>query len=558
MLRISGWGVRIIDLISQPSPQMRFAITSTTSFFVIAILSGFSATAEAKNIKGTAKHDKLIGTPKPDVFHGEAGNDWMIGGESILGIGGKDKAYGGKGDDTYEIFGEPGEFKIIEKRNSGNDTWAPIGFVGGRTVSSNLTKPSPWFKKTSSGDFRVIMRLPKNVENLNSRVWNGAIDENAPTIFHVFTEMHGNDSNNIMTSDDRSSVNDEWIRGAYSHDRIYGYDGDDTFRYGRGRDAYFGGPGWDTLDLRLAKVSALINAEAEFYVDLADKLLVYGAIRNNTWVGDQTKLDSIESVILSRGVDHVKGTANGDYITIDQSDRAGGDRIWSGAGNDTLVIKRGFSGYQKVFYYGETGFDTLDLSDFQVPVSIDLSSSDSQPFPNGEGGSWLGVELLSIEAVYSGNKSDTLGGNSALTEIFRPGLGNDTIKGDNSPHAPFTNVDYIYFDTPLDAANNVDTILDVKTDTGGGQRLEDILYLDHRIFKTIVTGTPTGAAYLTANRFKRIGTGGSAVDGDDRVIFDQEAGEIFYDPDGNGSSAAVLFAKVTPGIAVAASNFATY
>ena len=531
------------------------------SVLAISIAAGiwaFPFAVTAKTLQGTPKNDKLKGTPKPDVFYGEAGNDRMIGGEDILGIGGRDKAYGGKGNDIYEIFGEPGEFKIIERKNSGNDTWVPMGFVGGRTVSSNLTKPSPWLKKTKSGDFRVILRLPDHVENLNSMVWNGAISENAPTAVHVFTELHGNDSNNIMTSDDRGFAPDEWIKGAYSHDRIYGYDGDDTFRYGRGRDAYFGGPGWDTLDLRLAKVSALINAEAELYVDLAAKLLVYGAIRNNTWVGDQTTLDSIESVILSRGVDHVKGSVNGDYFIIDQGDRAGGDRIWAGAGNDTLVIKRDFSGYQHVFYYGETGFDTLDLSDFRVPVTIDLGSTDSQPIPNGEGGSWQGVQLLAVEAVYSGNQSDTLSGNSAITEIFRPGRGNDTIKGDNTPPALYTNVDYIYFDTPLDSVNNVDTILDVKTETDNSQRLEDILYLDHRIFKNILSTTPTGAAYLVANRFKRIGSGGGVVDADDRILVDQESGFIYYDSDGNGATPSVLFAKVTPGIQVVAANFATY
>lgn len=531
------------------------------SILAISIAAGiwaFPFAVTAKTINGTAKNDKLVGTPKADVFYGKSGNDRMIGGEDVLSIGGKDKAYGGKGNDTYEIFGEPGEFKVIERKNSGNDTWVPIGFVGGRTVTENVTKPSTWFRKTSRGDFRVILRLPNHVENLNCMVWNGAVSENAPTANHLFTELHGNDLNNVMTSDDRGSAPDDWIKGAYSHDRIYGYDGDDTFRYGSGNDAYFGGSGWDTLDLRLAKVSALTNAEAEFYVDLPAKLMVYGAIRNKQWVGDQTTLDGIESIILSRGVDHVKGSANGDYFIIDQGDRAGGDRIWAGAGNDTLVIKRGFRGYQHVFYYGETGFDTLDLSDFRVPVTIDLGSTDSQPIPNGEGGFWQGIQLLAVEAVYSGNQSDTLSGNSALTEIFRPGRGNDTIKGDNTPHAPYTNVDYIYFDTPLDPVNNVDSILDVKTETDNSQRLEDILYLDHRVFKTILSASPTGAAYLAANRFKRIGSGGGTLDSDDRILFDQESGFISYDADGSGPMQPVLFAKVTPGIQVGAANFATY
>ena len=523
-----------------------------------ACIAAFSHTASARIIKGTGKNDTLKGTPHKDIFRGLGGNDRIIGGEDILGIGGRDKAYGGKGNDTYEIFGDPGEFHIIEKPASGNDWWIPTGRVGGRQVGQNVYKPSPWFRKTASGDQRVILRLPENVENLSSRVWNGAPHENEPTIIHVYTELHGNDSNNILTSDDRDASKDGWVKAAISHDRIYGYAGDDTFRYGMGEDEYHGGDGWDTLDLRLAKVSALIDAEPEFLVDLSAGRLVHGAIRGGKWAGFKSTLDGIEAVTLSRGVDHARGSANGDYFFIDAGDRAGGDRIWAGAGNDTLVIRRDFAGHQHVFFYGETGFDTLDLSDFQVPVTIDLGSTARQPFPTPEGASAAGIELMAVEAIYSGPFADTLAGNSALTEIFRPGAGNDTIRGDNTPLAPYTNVDYIYFDTPLNAATNVDTILDVKTSPGGAQSLEDILYLDHRIFKTLVTGTPSGAAYLAAARFKRIGGGGSAVDADDRILADQDTGFIYYDADGSGPATPTLFAKVTPGITIAATNFATY
>ena len=514
--------------------------------------------ASAKTIKGSSKNDKLRGTPKADVFYGLGGNDVMIGGESILGYGGEDRAEGGKGNDTYEIFGDPRKFRIIEKAGAGEDTWIPTGRVGGRQVGQNVYKPSPWFRKTASGDQRVILRLPANVENLFSQVWNGAPDENAPTAVNLYTELHGNGLNNILTSDDREAAKDSWVKAAVSHDRIFGYGGDDTFVYGQGEDEYFGGDGWDTLDLRLARVSELVSADAEFLVDLTAGRLVYGGIRNGVWTGFKSKLDGIESVTLSRGIDHVRGSANGDYFTIDRGDRAGGDRIWAGAGNDTLVILRDFGGFQHLFYYGETGFDLLDLGDFQVPVTIDLGSTATQPFPTPEGANVQGIELMGVEAVYTGPKSDTLAGNSALTEVFRPGYGNDTIRGDNTPLATYTNVDYVYFDTPLDAEENVDAILDVKTELDLSKRLEDVLYLDHRIFKNIITGTPSGAAYLSGSRFKRIGSGGATVDADDRILFDQETGFISYDADGNGATPAVLFAKVTPGISVAAANFATY
>ena len=48
------------------------------------------------------------------------------------------------------------------------------------------------------------------------------------------------------------------------------------------------------------------------------------------------------------------------------------------------------------------------------------------------------------------------------------------------------------------------------------------------------------------------------MDSDDRILADQENGLIYYDADGDGAAPAILFAKVTPGITIAAANFATY
>ena len=96
----------------------------------------------------------------------------------------------------------------------------------------------------------------------------------------------------------------------------------------------------------------------------------------------------------------------------------------------------------------------------------------------------------------------------------------------------------------------------MKTEVDQSRKLEDILYLDHRIFKNIVSGKPIGAAYLEPQRFKL--TNGGPVEPDDRIIVDPTTGEVFYDADGNGPKARTLFAKVTPGITVTANNFASY
>jgi Ca2+-binding RTX toxin-like protein len=50
-------------------------------------------------------------------------------------------------------------------------------------------------------------------------------------------------------------------------------------------------------------------------------------------------------------------------------------------------------------------------------------------------------------------------------------------------------------------------------------------------------------------------TGAASADGGDRVIYDPVTGKIFYDADGSGAVAAVLFAQVNAGTLLTHSDF---
>jgi serralysin len=49
--------------------------------------------------------------------------------------------------------------------------------------------------------------------------------------------------------------------------------------------------------------------------------------------------------------------------------------------------------------------------------------------------------------------------------------------------------------------------------------------------------------------------GAQANDADDRIIYTQANGALFFDADGNGAGAAVQFATLSTGLALSASDF---
>jgi len=100
--------------------------------------------------------------------------------------------------------------------------------------------------------------------------------------------------------------------------------------------------------------------------------------------------------------------------------------------------------------------------------------------------------------------------------------GNDYLQGRDG-------ADTFAFTTAL-GATNVDQIADFVSGT-------DRIALDDAIFGVGI-GTPGS---FNANAFR---AGTAAQDADDRIIYDQLTGQLFFDADGNGAGAQVLFATV--------------
>ena len=121
---------------------------------------------------------------------------------------------------------------------------------------------------------------------------------------------------------------------------------------------------------------------------------------------------------------------------------------------------------------------------------------------------------------------------NAGANVINGGAGSDYLQGRGG-------ADTFAFTTSL-GSNNVDQIADFLSGT-------DKIALDDAIFAGI--GGPGG---LNSGAFF---AGAAAHDSDDRIIYNQATGQLFYDADGNGAGAAVLFGLVDGLPSLTASDF---
>ena len=83
---------------------------------------------------------------------------------------------------------------------------------------------------------------------------------------------------------------------------------------------------------------------------------------------------------------------------------------------------------------------------------------------------------------------------------------------------------------------------------GAGLNGADIMQLDNAVFTALAA---TGA--LAPELFKNLNL--AAVDADDRILYDQVAGNLYYDSNGSGAGGRVLFAHIDNGYVMSSADF---
>jgi Ca2+-binding RTX toxin-like protein len=325
-------------------------------------------------------------------------------------------------------------------------------------------------------------------------IWGGtgddiifANDASSPLGSLVGDTLYGEAGQDVIVG---SQGNDKMYGGADS-DQLFGNLGADTLDGGTGSDTMTGGAGDDTY---------VVDATGDVVTEAASE-------------GSDLVIASL-SHTLRPNVERLTFTGTGDFTGVGNDlaniliGNSGNNILDGGTGADAM---RGGAGNDRYTFdnVGDTASEELNEGLDTVVASVAHTLR-----PNFENLTIIG----SATNAFGSSVANILTGN-ALGNVINGKEGNDVLVGG-------AGADTFMFDTALSAATNVDRITDFNP-------VDDVFRLGSAIF----TGIPGGV--LAAGSF-HVGT--AAADAADRIIYDQVTGRIFYDVDGLGGAAQVLFA----------------
>jgi Ca2+-binding RTX toxin-like protein len=327
----------------------------------------------------------------------------------------------------------------------------------------------------------------------------------------VGTNIIGDDLRDIIYG---GRANDS-ILGGSGNDNIFGSAGDDTLRGEAGNDTINGGPGSDLI----------------YVEDAGDRVA-----ESNRWDGHDTVIASVD---FRMGRSHIEdlqltgdariGAGNGLQNRITGND---GDNILDGGkNNDTLE-----GGLGNDRYLVRAPGDTI-IEQAGEGIDVVLAYRSYALVAN--------VENLFMQTVYTkdgspaifngiGNDLDNVIVGTPFANFMIGREGRDTLRGQ-------AGADNFVFDREI-GPDNVDRIIDFNTNE------------ENEGDKLLMKGSEFGNMAAGALAESQFVVGTSAVDANDRFIFDQAAGRLWFDADGSGADDQVLIAAFDQNALVTASD----
>ncbi|MFN3389359.1 MAG: hypothetical protein ACK40O_10540 [Allosphingosinicella sp.] len=312
------------------------------------------------------------------------------------------------------------------------------------------------------------------------------------------------------------------ITGNGNHNILDGGLGDDALNGGAGNDIYIVDSAGDSVIEGLNGGNDTVMSSVTYWLSNAYE---------------------VENLILT-GDAAINGTGNkfansltGNAAANRLNGGAGADRMSGGDGNDTYIVD---DLGDRVYEASATGgYDTVisSVSFFLAGIAVEALQLSGTDAINGTGNSannsLVGNGAANVLSGLGG--ADSIDGGAGDDRISG-GAGHDTLRGGGG-------ADGFVFDSALSAAANVDQILDFSV-------ADDTIYLSRTVFTALgANGELPAGAFVS---------GTAATDADDRILYDQATGRIFYDADGSDAGAAILFAQVSAGTALTAADFAVF
>ena len=506
----------VLDTVTETSAVGGIDIVQSSATFTLGSNIENLTLTGANAINGTGNNlvNNIIGNAAANVLNGGVGADTMTG---------------GLGNDTY-VIDNVGDV-AIELAGEGTDT-----------IQTSVTA-------TLAAEF-------ENLTLLGTGNVNGT----------------GNGANNVLTGNSGANQLD----GLVGADTMAGGGGNDTFIVDNGLDQVIELAGGGTTDTVRSSISYTLAAEVENLIltgaaaingagnGLANTITgndannvltgglgadtLKGGLGDDTYVVDNVG-DTVSDVagqgtdIVLSSVTYTLGAAtenlnltgtnainatgnlfantlngNGGANTLDGG--GGADTMNGGLGNDTYIVDNVGDVVLETSILG--GTDQVESTvTFTLGSNVEnlylLGASAISGTGNGLGNTLVGNGAANVLNGLAGD--DYLQGEGGNDQL-RGGLGNDGLQGGAGN-------DGFYFESALVIAN-VDAIVDFTA-------ADDTIFLDDAVFTALAAGALAAGAF-------RLGT--SALDADDRILYDSATGQIFYDSDGSGGGSSAILVAV--------------
>ena len=303
---------------------------------------------------------------------------------------------------------------------------------------------------------------------------------------------------------------DNEIWGNAGNNELYGYIGNDIFRGGPGDDLYlvsgsgktvieYADEGYDTVETQFP-YALPDNVERLLYRGDAGASL-FGNALDNTIIATLQFIRQTLIIDGGPGADTMQGSVGSDIFFVDDV----GDVIQPDAGPP---VSDAFP------FHPDTVFSSIDFTlaahEWRVIAT----------YPSA---------TLALQFTGNGLANELTGNDGANVLDGRAGA--DKLIG-------YGGADTFCFTTAL-GNGNVDQVIGFEPGT-------DEIALAASVFSGLQPGALDPLAFT-------IGT--AAGDADDRVVYDADTGNLYFDPDGSGAASAQLFAILHEGLALSANDF---